>query len=294
MFFHFSSSEKMLFHLKSNFVSFENTNRKPTPMDLSDRQTEIMARARTEGRVLVDDLAVAFDVTTQTIRRDLNLMSRGGLLTRIHGGAVPATSVSNLDYVERRALALAEKRAIGQLAAAMIPDGCSLTINIGTTTEQVAHALRDRRDMFVVTNNINVVNILSGTPAKEIILAGGAVRQSDGAIVGDEAVDFIRKFRVDIAVIGASALDEDGSIMDYDVREVAVARVIAANARRTVLVCDHTKFDRSAPVRICHLSDIDDFVTDRPPPRLFREACEREGVSIAIADVAAMPGVGHG
>jgi DeoR family glycerol-3-phosphate regulon repressor len=263
-------------------------------MDLNERQAEIMARARADGRVLVDDLAVAFDVTTQTIRRDLNLMSQGGLLTRIHGGAMPATSITNLDYAERRALALTEKRAIGERAAAMIPDGCSLIINIGTTTEQVAHALRDRRDLFVVTNNINVVNILSGTPSKEIILAGGAVRQSDGAIVGDEAVAFIRKFRVDFAIIGASALDEDGSIMDYDVREVAVARAIAANARRTILVCDHHKFERSAPVRICDLSDIDDFVTDRPPPRAFREACDREGVAIAIADGTGMHVDGHG
>jgi DeoR family glycerol-3-phosphate regulon repressor len=263
-------------------------------MDLSERQAEIMARARTDGRVLVDGLAVEFGVTTQTIRRDLNLMSRGGLLTRIHGGAVPATSVTNLDYVERRNLALTEKRAIGHHAASLIPDGCSLIINIGTTTEQVAHALRDRRNLFVVTNNINVVNILSGSPAKEIILAGGGVRQSDGAIVGDAAVEFIRKFRVDFAIIGASALDEDGSIMDFDVREVAVARAIAANARRTILVCDHTKFERNAPVRICDLSDIDDFVTDREPPRAFREACAREGVAIAVAGTDLMPGTRDG
>ena len=262
-------------------------------MVLSDRQTEIMARARVEGRVTVDGLAADFGVTTQTIRRDLNLMSQGGLLTRVHGGAVPATSVTNLDYAERRALALEEKRAIGQHAAAMIPNGCSLIINIGTTTEQVALALRDRHDLFVVTNNINVVNILSGTTTKEIILAGGAVRQSDGAIVGNDAVEFIRKFRVDFAVIGASALDEDGSIMDFDVREVAVARAIAANARRTILVCDHTKFERSAPVRICELSDIDHFVSDRLPPRAFCDACEREGVEITVASGMPHPTDNH-
>ena len=262
-------------------------------MVLSDRQTEIMARARVEGRVTVDGLAADFGVTTQTIRRDLNLMSQGGLLTRVHGGAVPATSVTNLDYAERRALALDEKRAIGQHAAAMIPNGCSLIINIGTTTEQVALALRDRHDLFVVTNNINVVNILSGTTTKEIILAGGAVRQSDGAIVGNDAVEFIRKFRVDFAVIGASALDEDGSIMDFDVREVAVARAIAANARQTILVCDHTKFERSAPVRICDLSDIDHFVSDRRPPQAFCDACVREGVAITIASGAPAPTDNH-
>ncbi len=253
-----------------------------------------MARARADGRVLVDDLAAEFGVTTQTIRRDLNLMSQDGLLTRVHGGAMPATSITNVGYNERRQLALEEKRAIGQRAAAMIPDGCSLIINIGTTTEQVAHALRDRRDLFVVTNNINVVNILSGTPAKEIVLAGGAVRQTDGAIVGDEAVEFMRKFRTDFAIIGASALDEDGSIMDFDVREVAVARVIATSARRTILVCDHNKFERSAPVRICDLARIDDFVTDRQPPTEFLEACDDAGVRIAIANDEAHDPMDHG
>ena len=257
-------------------------------MLLNPRQAEIMARARVEGRVLVDDLAALFEVTTQTIRRDLNELSRSGLLARVHGGAVLATKVTNIDYVERRALALEAKRLIGARAAAMIPDGCSLIINIGTTTEQVAHGLRERRDLVVVTNNINVVNILSGSEDKEIILAGGMVRQSDGAIVGDEAVDFIRNFKVDFAVIGASSLDEDGSIMDYDLREVAVARAIVANARQTLLVCDHSKFGRNAPVRICDVAEIDVLVTDFAPPTAFAEACAKAGTKIEIAQVGAV------
>ena len=126
---------------------------------------------------------------------------------------------------------------------------------------------------MVITNNLNVVGILSGTPGKELILAGGVVRQTDGAIVGDEAVAFIRRFKADFAVIGASALDEDGAILDYDMREVAVARAIVENARRTILVCDRLKFERSAPVRICDVADIHAFVTDAPPPRAFAEAC---------------------
>ncbi len=243
---------------------------------------------------MVDDLAAAFDVTTQTIRRDLNELSHGGLLARVHGGAVLGTSVTNVDYAERRALARDGKRAIGARAAAMIPNGCSLIVNIGTTTEQVAQALRGHHDLVVVTNNINVVNILSGSPGKEIILAGGVVRQSDGAIVGDEAVDFIRKFKVDYAVIGASALDEDGSIMDFDMREVAVARAIVANARRTILVSDHGKFDRTAPVRICTLAEIDAVVTDRAPPPAFAEAGAREGVAIEIAETGHADANDHG
>ena len=252
-------------------------------MHLSERQTEILHRARQQGRVEVEALAAAFDVTTQTIRRDLNELSQSGLLARVHGGAVVTTRVANVAYAERRIVSAPEKQAIGVRTAEMIPDGCSVILNIGTTTEEVARALVDKHDLVVITNNLNVVGILSGSPGKDIILTGGMVRQSDGAIVGDEAVEFIRKFKADIAVIGASALDEDGAIMDYDLREVAVARAIVENARRTILVCDRLKFERTAPVRICSVADIHAFVTDAPPPRAFVEACERAGVAIVVA-----------
>ena len=252
-------------------------------MHLSERQTEILHRARVEGRVEVEALATAFDVTTQTIRRDLNELSQAGLLARVHGGAVATARVANVAYAERRVVSAPEKQAIGRRAAGMIPDGCSVILNIGTTTEEVARALVDRLDLVVITNNLNVVQILSGTPRKEIILAGGVVRQPDGAIVGDETVEFIRRFKADFAFIGCSALDEDGAIMDYDLREVAVARAIVENARRTILVCDRLKFDRTAPVRICSVADIHAVVTDAPPPGPFVAACERAGVAVEIA-----------
>ena len=250
---------------------------------LSQRQQDILAAARSDGRVTVEGLAEAFRVTPQTIRRDLTELCQRGLLTRTHGGAMPANSVANVDYEERRNLALPEKARIGLTAAQLIPENCSLLINIGTTTEQVARALYDKRDLVVITNNLNVVNILSGSPSKELILAGGVVRQSDGGVVGEAAVDFIRQFKADWAVIGASALDEDGAVLDFDYREVTVARAILENARRSVLVADHQKFERTAPVRICGLDKIDYFVTDVEPPPRFAAACRREGVEVRLA-----------
>jgi DeoR family glycerol-3-phosphate regulon repressor len=260
-------------------------------MNISDRQNDILAAARSQGQVLVDNLAASFAVTPQTIRRDLNELCQRGLLARVHGGAMPANSVSNVGYDDRRHLFTAEKALIGAAAASHIPEKSSLVINIGTTTEQVARALYNHRDLVVITNNINVVNILSGSPSKELILAGGVVRQSDGGIVGEAAVEFIHQFRVDCAVIGASALDDTGAVLDYDYREVLVARAIIANARRTILVADHQKFERSAPVRICDLSQIDMFVTDRPPPMRFMDACGANEVEVVVAQEAGQ-GVG--
>ena len=252
-------------------------------MNLSGRQNDILAMARSQGQVLVDALALLFAVTPQTIRRDLNELCQRGLLARVHGGAMPANSVSNVGYEDRRHLFTTQKALIGAAAAAQIPENSSLAINIGTTTEQVARALYSHRDLVVITNNINVINILTGSPAKELILTGGVVRQSDGGIVGEAAVEFIRQFRVDCAVIGASSLDQDGAVLDYDYREVLVARAMIANARRVILVADHQKFERSAPVRICGLADIDMFVTDRQPSGQFSDACAANNVAVIVA-----------
>ncbi len=264
-------------------------SRDRSAMDMSSRQRDILAAARRQGRVSVDGLAELYAVTPQTIRRDLNELCQRGLLSRVHGGAMPANSVSNVAYEERRNLMAEEKARIGAAAAALIPDNSSLIINIGTTTEQVARALYQHRDLVVITNNINVINILSGSPRKELILAGGVLRQSDGGIVGEAAVEFIRQFRVDRAVIGASALDADGTVLDYDYREVSVARAIIESARRTVLVSDHQKFERSAPIRICDMAKLDMFVTDRPPPEAFRAACAAHEVEVVVAGNTGSP-----
>jgi DeoR family glycerol-3-phosphate regulon repressor len=250
---------------------------------VSPRQSEILDRARRAGRVDVDSLAEAFEVTPQTIRKDLNDLCERGMLQRVHGGAVLPSGIANYAYDARRQLAADEKRRIGERAAALIPANASIMLNIGTTTEQVARALRQHDGIMAITNNINVANILRTAPDVEVIIAGGQVRASDGGIVGEATVDFIRQFKVDYAVIGASAIDADGTIFDYDFREVRVSREILAHARQVLLVADAMKFERSAPVRIAHMSEIDIFVTDKVPPPSVVEICREQGVRIEIA-----------
>jgi DeoR family glycerol-3-phosphate regulon repressor len=162
----------------------------------------------------------------------------------------------------------------------MIPDGASLFINIGTTTEAVSHALIDHNNLMVITNNINVANTLRVYPEIEVVIAGGVVRASDGGIVGEAAVDFIRQFKVDYAIIGASAMDEDGALLDFDFREVKVAQAIIANARHVILVTDSTKLERTAPVRLGHISQVHTFITDRCPSQQLRELCRENEVEL--------------
>jgi DeoR family glycerol-3-phosphate regulon repressor len=252
---------------------------------LTHRQSEILNLARASGRVMVEDLARRFDVSAQTIRKDLNDLCEHRSLTRIHGGAIIASGIENLAYEARRFVAAEEKKAIGSAAASLIPNGCSLFINIGTTTEEVASALSSHEDLLVITNNLNVAMLLYRYPKIEVIVAGGAVRRSDGAVVGSTATQLIGQFKVDHAIIGASAIDEAGALLDFDYREVQVAQAIIANARSVMLVADSTKFTRSAPVRIAHISQIQTFVTDRELPAGLANICHTRGIQV----VEAMP-----
>ncbi|NQV83509.1 MAG: DeoR/GlpR transcriptional regulator [Rhodospirillales bacterium] len=251
---------------------------------VSPRQHDIVERARQRGRVIVEELAEYFTVTPQTIRKDLNELCARGILQRVHGGGMLASGVTNFAYDARRTLAADEKRRIGAKAASLISGNTSLMINIGTTTEQVAHALRGKHGLLVITNNINVVNILRGSPEMEVIVAGGVVRSTDGGVVGEATVDFIRQFKMDYAIIGVSAIDEDGSLFDYDYREVKVAQAIIENARHTILVADATKHERSAPVRIGHISQMSTFVTDQAPLPALAAICAESDVQVYVAD----------
>ena len=247
--------------------------------DVAERHARIVELARAGGSVSVEALATALGVTPQTIRKDLTLLERRALLTRVHGGATAASGTANLPYAERRGMAVAAKAAIGRATAALVPDGASLFINIGTTAEAIARALVGRRQLMVVTNNLNVVDILAEQPGIEVIAAGGRVRSSDRAVVGAIAMDFIRGFKVDLALIGASAIESDGSFLDFDVDEVRVSRTIIRNARQIILAVDSSKFDRAAPVRIGSLDNVDVIVTDSAPSEL-EASCAAAGVRL--------------
>lgn len=251
---------------------------------LSPRQNQILSLARQLGTVIVEDLAERFDVTPQTIRKDLNELCNDRLLARTHGGAMLTSGVQNVAYDSRRQLSTSEKIAIGQHAASLIPNNCSLFINIGTTTEEVAKALLNHEGLLVITNNIHVATILMHHRHIELTVVGGTIRRSDGAILGEQALDLIEQYKVDHAVMGVSAIDDDGALLDFDYREVRAAQAIIQNSRNVILVADSMKFSRSAPMRIGHLSQVDVFVTDKPPPEAIIELCKHKGVQIDIVD----------
>ncbi|MEM7544513.1 MAG: DeoR/GlpR family DNA-binding transcription regulator [Pseudomonadota bacterium] len=255
---------------------------------MNDRQKGIIEVLKQVGHVEVDSLASNLQVTTQTIRRDLAELCARGLATRTHGGARRRASSTSEGYEERRLKNASEKHAIASETAALIPNGSSVILNIGTTTEQVADALSLHEDLTVISNNTNIIHALRASRMKALVLIGGTVRPSDGAIVGHDAVEHISRYRADFAIIGTSSLDVDGSVLDFDEREVAVARAILRNARTRVLVADTTKFEVVAPVRICNVADLDFVVMDRPAPPSFAAAAAAGQTTIIT------PGAPHG
>jgi len=250
---------------------------------LPPRQMDIIDIARHEGRVEVEKLASRFDVTPQTIRKDLNELCDLDKLNRVHGGAVFPSNTVNLAWQSRRGLASEAKRQIARATARLIPDNSSLILNIGTTTEAVAHELLRHEQLMVVTNNLNVAAILAESQGTEVVISGGVMRKSDGGLLGAEAVDLVRKFKVDFAVIGVSAIDDEGALLDFDYREVRVSKAILEQARQKILVADSMKFQRRAAVKVGQLEDIDIFVTDIMPPEPICALCREANVRVLIA-----------
>ncbi len=247
------------------------------------RQEKIKKMVQAQGFLTIENLAQTFSVTPQTIRRDINVLSERGHLCRYHGGAAVPTSTENVAYNERKVLCFREKQKIAQLLAQHIPDNASLFINIGTTTEAIAHALCNHKRLRVITNNLNVASIMSANENFEVIVAGGLVRHRDQGIIGEATIDFISQFKVDYGIIGISGIDVDGTLLDFDYREVRAARAIIDNSRSVFLAADHTKFGRNAMVRLGSIAEIDGLFTDKSLPAGLAEVLSAAEVALHVA-----------
>ena len=248
------------------------------------RHERIWKLVQKRGFVTIEALAQEFEVTPQTIRRDINMLSDEGLINRYHGGAGLAYSTENVEYDQRKIMSLKEKQKIADMVAKEIPDKASLFINIGTTTEEIAKKLCDHKRLSVITNNLNVASIMSRNKDLEVIVTGGLVRYHDGGIIGPLTIDFIQQFRVDYGIIGISGIDLDGTMFDFDYREVRAAKSIIANSRKVFLAADHNKFGRNAMVRLGNISEVDALFTDREPPSTLGDVLAQTNVKLYVAD----------
>jgi DeoR/GlpR family transcriptional regulator of sugar metabolism len=247
---------------------------------LPAQRRQAILRAVRSGTAHVTALADEFGVSEMTVRRDLQALASDGKLERVHGGAVNVESERPFSeiVVER----LEAKDRIGRAAAALVEDGQTVMIDIGTTTLQVARHLRGR-SLTVVTTNLAVYEELLPEPDIELVLPGGAVRRNYLSLVGMLAEDALRRLRADIAFLGTSGIDADLAVWDTTMVEVPIKRAMIAASKRTVLLADAEKFGMDAMVRVCEASELDAIVTDERVPTERREALDEVGVEVIVA-----------
>lgn len=239
-----------------------------------------MQLVRQHGFISIETMAEHFDVSTQTIRRDVDRLCQDSKLTRYHGGAGLPHGMNSLAYTNRKSRNLEQKRTIAMMVAEQISNGSSLFIDIGTTMEAVAEALIGHQRLRIITNHVRVVSIFSERTDFEILLAGGLVRNRDQAITGEDASEFLKKFKVNYAIFGIGSIDGDGSMLDYDYRDVQISKTAMAISKTRFAAADHSKFDADAMVRLGHVSEIDAFFTDTLPPKLITDALKANGVEL--------------
>jgi DeoR/GlpR family transcriptional regulator of sugar metabolism len=227
------------------------------------------------------DLAQRFGVSEMTVRRDLTHLAREGKLTRVYGGAIRDADEPPFAAIETERRDAKER--IGRAAAQLVEDGKTIMIDIGTTTLELARALRGR-ELTVITTNLAVVEELLPEAGIELVLLGGIVRRNYRSLVGVLAEDGLRQVSADIAFLGASGIrHEDMAVMDTTMVEVPIKRGMIAAAERSVLLADAQKFYSGGVVRVCGVEEFDAIVTDAPPDDPLVASVAKAGVEIVQA-----------
>jgi DeoR/GlpR family transcriptional regulator of sugar metabolism len=245
----------------------------------AQRRQEIL-RAVRGGQAHVSDLAESFGVSEMTVRRDLRLLAGDGKLERVRGGAVDSGMEEPFAQIEVERFDVKDR--IGAAAAAMVEDGQTVMIDIGTSTLQMARHLHGRR-VTVVTTNLAVLEELLPDPEIELVLPGGIVRRNYRSLVGVVAEDSLRQLKADITFLGTSAVDVELGVWDTTMVEVPIKRLMIAAAECVVLLADAAKFSMAGVVRVCGAESLDRIVTDAPVPSASRATLGTAGIEVTIA-----------
>ena len=248
-----------------------------------NRRSIILAEAQRNGQVSVDALAQTLGVSAHTIRRDINALCEDAKLRRLHGGAEFVPGAENLPYSTREVLNFHAKRAIAKSAAALVDDGATVFISIGTTPALVAAALAEREALTVITNNLNAAMAISANNAHRVILPGGELRLPDRDILGEQAIRIFSGYRADFGIYGVAGIDGDGSLLDFHEAEVRARQEIHGHSRHTILVADHTKFGRRAAAVGGALQEADTVVLDARPDAAFSGALDSMAGQLILA-----------
>ena len=235
---------------------------------ISHRQAVILQRVSEGGFVTIDALASEFGVSTQTVRRDIIALAETGRLQRFHGGAGPGpgAEAARLDHRAKRDIARPEKRTVGHKAAAAIPEGATLFLDVGTTIEACAMALARRPGFCIFTNSMRAA--MAFDPAEhDVNVLGGRLSGRDGSLTGEEVIFRLRDIQIDVALIACSAVDENNRVMDFDLSKIAAKKAAMSAAHKSYLLATQSKFGRTALATIAPLDRFEHIFTDHDAPK---------------------------
>ncbi|PSU36183.1 DeoR/GlpR family DNA-binding transcription regulator [Photobacterium lutimaris] len=231
-------------------------------MELNHRQQQILTTIRTEGEVQIDRLSEQYAVTTQTIRRDVNYLCEQGLARRVHGGVSLPAAMTNTSYRHRSEVEAKAKDALTSHIAACIPDGSTVMIGIGTTLAHLAQHLLSKPSLRVITNNLQVAQILEANKYIEIYLAGGQLRREHQDIMGSSTVDFFNSFEADIGICGCAGVTASHYVMEHESIEADISKAIIRNSRQPWLVADASKWGRCVAMKVAPMKQFDKIFTN--------------------------------
>ena len=251
-------------------------------IELSKRQAQITELLQDEQFLNVDQLANRYQVTTQTIRRDLNLLCDHGLARRRHGGIEKPAKTGNIAYRHRQIIAQEAKKAIALEVAKHISNDVSVAFSIGTTPEVVADALTHHQRLRIFTNNLNVALLSTVNPTFNVNIMGGVVRNSDCDVLGNGIEKFFSAYLFDFGIYGVAGVGENGALLDFTEDEVRARQLIQDNSQTTFLVLDDTKFTRKAHVRGGQIGQATKVFCNGLPPSSVRDAIASSGSELII------------
>lgn len=274
-----------------------------SPVFARERQQQIFRLVEEHGRVLVGELAARFDVSEQTIRKDLLALEQERRLVRTHGGAIAVERARpELAFDVRRRFEAEAKQRIAAVAADIIQDGETVAFDASTTALEVARRLRHRggwRQLTVVTNGIRIAEELAGQEGITILLPGGRMRWEALSVVGPWGDGFFRRINVERAFVGAAGFTLHAGLTDATEEEAQIKRAMVASAQEVTGIVDHTKWGRAALATFCRTERISRLITDAPAPAGLADAVRRTGIVLLEADAVApdsdhQPPIGRG
>lgn len=246
-----------------------------------ERRNAILARLNSEGKVIVADLSREFDVTEETIRRDLEKLDNEGLAKKTYGGAVLNQDLNtDIPFNVRRGTNVELKQRVAEILATQIHDGDYLMLDASSTAIQVAKAIKNRKNITLITNSVEILLEMSDKEGWNILSTGGTLKKGSLALVGTSAERMIREFHVDMAICSAKGIDIARGVTDSNEKDTEIKRAIFASANRKVLAIDSTKFDKISFVRVCDIQEIDTIVTDRQPSERWMEYLKDRRVEV--------------